>query len=71
MKSPFLIIVFLSIYLECFGINNSNISLNELYGYSNADSIPEKRAFGTLKINPIQLILSEIPVSFEIYRTLY
>jgi hypothetical protein len=69
MKTPFFIIVFLSIYLECFGINNGSISLNELYGYSNADSIPEKRAFGTLKINPIQLIFSEIPVSFEIYRT--
>jgi hypothetical protein len=69
MKSPFLIIVFLSICLECFGINNSNISLIELYGYSNPDSIPEKSAFGTLKINPIQLIFSEIPVSFEIYRT--
>jgi hypothetical protein len=69
MKTPLFIIAFLCIYIECFGIDNGSILLNELYGCSNADSIPEKRAFGTLKINPIQPIFSEIPVSFEIYRT--
>ena len=69
MKTPLFIIVFLCIYLECFSINNGIILLNEFYGCSNTDSIPEKRAFGTLKINPFQPIFSEIPVSFEIYRT--
>ena len=69
MKAPLFIISFLCIYSECFGINNGSILLNEFYGCSNADSIPGKRAFGTLKINPIQPIFSEIPVSFEIYIT--
>jgi hypothetical protein len=69
MKTPLIIIAFLCIYLECFGIDNDRISLNELYGCSNADSIPEKKAFATLKINPFQPVFSEIPVSFEIYRT--
>jgi hypothetical protein len=69
MKAPVFIIAFLNICLECFGINNGRILLNELNGHSKADSIPEKRAFGTLKINPIQPIFSEIPVSIEVYRT--
>jgi hypothetical protein len=69
MKTMFFIIAFLSIYLECFGISNGRMLLNNLNGCSNADSIPEKRALGTLKINPVQPIFSEIPVSFEIYRT--
>jgi hypothetical protein len=69
MKTPLFIIAFLCIYLECFGINNGSLLLNELYGSSNSDSIPARRAFATLKINPFQPIFSEIPVSFEIYRT--
>ena len=68
MKTMLFIITFLCIFLECFGINNGSILLNELYGCSNTDSIPEKRAFGTLKINPFQILACEIPVSFEIYR---
>lgn len=69
MKTALFIMAFLCSYLECFGIRNGSILLNEVYGCSNADSIPEKKAFGTLKINPIQPVFSEIPVSFEIYRT--
>ncbi|MGC1389716.1 MAG: hypothetical protein WA816_01650 [Bacteroidales bacterium] len=69
MKTPFFIIAFLGICLECFGISNGRILLNELNGCSNEDSILVNRVFGTLKINPIQPIFSEIPVSFEIYRT--
>jgi len=69
MKAPLFIIAFLCIYSECFGINNGSILLNEKYGCSYTDSIAEKRAFGTLKINPIQPVFSEVPVSFEIYRT--
>jgi hypothetical protein len=68
MKTPFFIMVFFCIYLECFGINNGSIILNESYACSNTDSIPEKRAFGTLKINPLQILYCEIPVSLEIYR---
>jgi hypothetical protein len=68
MKTPLFIIGFLCISLECFGIDNGSIIFNELYGCSNADTISEKRAFGTLKLNPIQILTSEIPVSFEIYR---
>ena len=68
MKMMLFIIVFLRIYLECSGINDNSILLNELYDCSNADSIAEKRAFGTLKINPVQILACEIPVSFEIYR---
>ena len=69
MKAPLFIIGFLCIYSECFSINNGSILLNEKYSCSYTDSIPEKRAFGTLKINPIQPVFSEIPVSFEIFRT--
>ena len=68
MKSLHFIVAFSCIYLECFSINNDSTILNELYRSSNTDSIPGKRAFGTLKINPLQFLYSEIPVSFEIYR---
>jgi len=67
MKRVLVILVFLSIYLECFGTNNGSILLNEFYGCSNADSIPVKRAFRTLKINLFQVIFSEIPISYEIF----
>lgn len=68
MKALIFIIGFLCICLECHGSNKGSTLLNELYGCLNADSIPEKRAFGTLKLNPIQILTCEIPVSFEIYR---
>jgi hypothetical protein len=32
----------------------------------NNDSIPGKTSFGVIKINPIQVLFSEIPVSFEV-----
>jgi hypothetical protein len=68
MKTMLFIIAFLCTYLECCGINNNSFLLDELYGCSKSDSIPAKRAFGTLKINPVQILTCEIPVSFEIYR---
>ena len=68
MKSLYFLVAFLCIYSECFGIRNDSIILNESCRGSNTDSIAGKRAFGTLKVNPLQIIFSEIPVSLEIYR---
>lgn len=53
--------------MNCFGRNYDIISERA----SQVDTIKETkgkvRSFGTLKINPIQPVLSEIPVSFEMY----
>jgi hypothetical protein len=68
MKCLCFIVAFCCICSKCFSLKNDSIFLEELYQSSNRDSIPGKRAFGKLKINPLQILFSEIPVSFEIYR---
>ena len=37
------------------------------YGHLSSDSIPTDISFVNIKINPIQLLFSEIPVAFEIF----
>jgi hypothetical protein len=56
---------FLDSFYNCFGEISSSASQQN----NTEDSIPKKRASGTLKINPILPIFSEIPISFEIYIT--
>jgi len=48
------------VYLNCFCTPNVNLT---------KDSLSVKRAFGTIKINPVQAVFSEIPVALEIYRS--
>jgi hypothetical protein len=59
MKRILFVSGFVLFYLKCFCISNAILT---------ADSLSEKRAFGTLKFNPVQAVFSEIPVSLEIYR---
>lgn len=60
MKRLLFVIVFVCFCLKCHCITS---------GILTADSLSEKRTFGTLKFNPVQAVFSEIPVSFEIYRS--
>lgn len=60
MKRILFVNGFMLVCLNCFCISDGILS---------ADSLSEKRAFGTLKFNLIQAVFSEIPISLEIYRS--
>ena len=51
---------------KSFGNSIKDIVIAESRNDFNNDSIPGKTSFGVIKINPIQVLFSEIPVSFEV-----
>jgi hypothetical protein len=49
------------------GNNLKKTPITGLFGYSGIDSVSGKRQLGILKINPIQSLFGEIPLSFELF----
>jgi hypothetical protein len=67
LKIRLLIIVLFFSKNIIFGISSTEWTDPESYIYLSSDSIPGKITSAVLKINPIQILLNEIPVSIEIF----
>jgi hypothetical protein len=60
-------VLFFFSFLNANGNFFSDRASATLLPLNSDDTVPEKRSFGTLKINPLQILASEIPVSLEMY----
>lgn len=56
-------------FLNSFSNSHSRVPPLTFKQNDRKDSIPNKRAFGALKISPVQPVFSEIPLSFEVYMS--
>ena len=64
------LVCYFFVALSLLETNGSSIDNEYFSGFlpdNPKDSVPGKKAFGTLKISPLQILASEIPAAFEIF----
>ncbi len=72
MKNQVVLILFVALLFIFSSIGFAN-NLKETgvprsFGSSDIDSVPGRRPFGIIKVNPVQPLFGEIPLSFELFR---
>lgn len=71
MKNQFqtlFIVAFLIVFGSICHANNLNeTTITGLFGYSDIDSVQGKKSLGIIKVNLIQPLFGEIPLSFELF----